>query len=97
MPLRIEAVEGRRIELCDGDGNFFFPGRTYVLDDDSLYAVGTIDPAGKSAQSPFDGVMGYSGPGGHVNGQELEPGEDAEGRNDDLKYLALQAREKELA
>jgi hypothetical protein len=96
MPLRIEAVEGRRIELCDEKGSFSFPGRTHVLDDDSLYAVGTIDPDGKSAHL-FDGVMGYSGPGAHVNGQELEPGEDAEGQNEDLKYLALQAREKELA
>ncbi len=93
MALRVEAVEGRYIELCDETGKHTYPGKVVVLCDDLMYAAGTIGP-GKRSGTIYDGVVGYSGPGGQVNNQVMEPGELAEGDNQDLKYLALNSPEK---
>lgn len=97
MPVEIEAVEGRNLELWDEAGNVSTPGKSVILCDDQLYRAGAIDLSGQRP-SEFDEVCGYSTSGAHVNGEELEPGKIMDGKspNIDLKYKALYSHAKEL-
>lgn len=87
MALRIEAVEGTTIELINSQGGIIYPGKVKILADDRSYAVGTMRD-GKSV-GIYDHVVGYRGAGAHVSGIEMEPGEEKDGKDEDLRFTAL--------